>query len=115
MFTRERVRDLDIFDRWTTRLIDLLSAEPGRTVDVCDLFYRMTLDVTTDFLLGHDVGALDNPDGVFTRTFTEVQHMQIILTLLQCVAARRRHPPFPQHFSPPHSPLVPRDEAVDAP
>jgi hypothetical protein len=26
---------------------------------MCDLFYRMTLDVTTDFLLGHGVGSLD--------------------------------------------------------
>lgn len=85
MFTRERVRDLDIFDRWAARLVARLPAESGRTVDVCDLFYRMTLDVTTDFLLGEPVGALDNPDSAFTRAFTEVQRMQMMLTILQCV------------------------------
>ncbi|KAF4511683.1 hypothetical protein G6O67_003456 [Ophiocordyceps sinensis] len=82
MFTRERVRDLDIFDRWAARLVARLPAESGRTVDVCDLFYRMTLDVTTDFLLGEPVGALDNPDSAFTRAFTEVQRMQMMLTIL---------------------------------
>ncbi|RCI10032.1 hypothetical protein L249_8737 [Ophiocordyceps polyrhachis-furcata BCC 54312] len=81
MFTRERVRDLDIFDRWTTRLVEKLPPD-GSGVDVCDLFYRMTLDVTTDFLLGHGVGALDNPDGEFTRAFMHVQRKQMILTIL---------------------------------
>ncbi|PHH78422.1 hypothetical protein CDD80_6927 [Ophiocordyceps camponoti-rufipedis] len=81
MFTRERVRDLDIFDRWTNLLLDKLPPS-GQTVDVCALFYRVTLDVTTDFLLGHGVGSLENPDGEFTRAFTEVQRKQMILTIL---------------------------------
>ncbi|PHH92122.1 hypothetical protein CDD83_8795 [Cordyceps sp. RAO-2017] len=81
MFTRERIRDLEIFDHWARRLIGKLPPQ-GRTVDICDLFYRMTLDVTTDFLLGQDVGALDNPNGDFTRAFTEVQRKQMILTIL---------------------------------
>lgn len=58
MFVRERVRDLDSFDRWTNLLISKLPA-PGETVDVMDLFYRFTLDVTTDFLLGHSANSLD--------------------------------------------------------
>lgn len=81
MFSRERVRDLDIFERWATRLMEQLPAD-GRSVDVCDLFYRMTLDVTTDFLLGHAVGALDDARSGFARAFTEVQRMQMMLTIL---------------------------------
>ncbi len=58
MFIKDRVQDLEIFDRWTTTLISKLPAS-GQTVDVMDLFYRMTLDVTTDFLLGGSVDSLN--------------------------------------------------------
>lgn len=58
MFIREKVRDLYIFEKWTQTLISKLPA-PGVTVDVMDLFYRMTLDVTTDFLLGTSVNSLN--------------------------------------------------------
>ncbi|KAL8364988.1 hypothetical protein RB595_004007 [Gaeumannomyces hyphopodioides] len=81
MFVRDRVRDLDIFDRWTNVLLSKLPA-PGETVDMMDLFYRMTLDVTTDFLLGHSVNSLDNPKNDFSRAFTEVQRAQMMLTVM---------------------------------
>lgn len=58
MFVKDKVRDMDIFQTWTDNLIAKLPSS-GQTVDMCDLFYRMTLDVTTDFLLGHGVGSLD--------------------------------------------------------
>ncbi|KAL8335589.1 hypothetical protein RB598_009668 [Gaeumannomyces tritici] len=81
MFVRNRVRDLDIFDRWMNVLLGKLP-EPGGTVDVMDLFYRMTLDVTTDFLLGHSVNSLDNPNNDFSRAFTDVQRVQMMLTVM---------------------------------
>lgn len=58
MFVKDKVRDLEIFDRWTDTLMAHIPSS-GQTVDMCDLFYRMTLDVTTDFLLGASVGSLD--------------------------------------------------------
>ncbi|OAQ59195.1 cytochrome P450 alkane hydroxylase [Pochonia chlamydosporia 170] len=101
MFVKDRVRDLDIFDRWTDTLISHIPGD-GQTVDMCDLFYRMTLDVTTDFLLGASVGSLDkyvppiptksqgremsdkedSPRSEFSKAFTEVQRAQMILTIL---------------------------------
>jgi cytochrome P450 len=57
MFIRERVQDLATFDLWAGRMIDLLPPD-GVTVDILDLLYRMTLDVTTDFLLGASVNSL---------------------------------------------------------
>ncbi|OAQ69352.1 cytochrome P450 alkane hydroxylase [Purpureocillium lilacinum] len=81
MFTRDRVRDLHIFDRWAGAMLREMPPA-GETVDMCDLFYRMTLDVTTDFLLGQSVGALENPRSDFSRAFMEVQRMQMILTIL---------------------------------
>lgn len=58
MFLKDRIRDLEIFDTWAARLINKLPPS-GQTVDICDLFYRMTLDVTTDYLLGASVNSLD--------------------------------------------------------
>lgn len=58
MFMKDRIRDLEIFDTWAAKLISKLPPS-GQTVDICDLFYRMTLDVTTDYLLGASVNSLD--------------------------------------------------------
>lgn len=58
MFIKEKVSDLLIFERWTQTMISKMPAS-GQTVDMADLFYRMTLDVTTDFLLGSSVDSLN--------------------------------------------------------
>lgn len=58
MFVKDRVKDLANFGKWTDVLLSKLPA-PGVTVDIMDLFYRMTLDVTTEFLLGTSVNSLD--------------------------------------------------------
>ncbi|KAL2020133.1 hypothetical protein VTK56DRAFT_8738 [Thermocarpiscus australiensis] len=81
MFAKDRVRNLDIFDKWAGTLISKLPAS-GQTVDVMDLFYRMTLDVTTDFLLGGSVDSLNNPKHEFVAAFQEVQRIQMLLTIL---------------------------------
>ncbi|KAK3297594.1 cytochrome P450 [Chaetomium fimeti] len=81
MFIKDRVRDLEIFDKWTTTLISKLPTS-GQTVDVMDLFYRMTLDVTTDFLLGGSVDSLNNPKHEFVAAFQDVQRIQMLLTIM---------------------------------
>ena len=58
MFITNRVRDLDIFQHWADLLLTKIPAS-GKTVNIMDLFYRMTLDATTDFLLGSGVNSLD--------------------------------------------------------
>lgn len=58
MFIKDRVRDIEIFERWTQTLLSKIPIS-GETVDMMDLFYRMTLDVTTDFLLGTSVNSLN--------------------------------------------------------
>lgn len=54
----------------------------GQTVDMQDYFYRMTIDVTTEFLLGESVNSLGNPRSEFVQAFADVQRMQILLTAL---------------------------------
>jgi cytochrome P450 len=72
-FSKDRISDLHCFeDHFQTlvkaianggpmdgeeQTIDLEKAN-GRTMDISDLFFRFTLDVTTDFLLGADTKSL---------------------------------------------------------
>lgn len=58
MFIKDRVRDLDIFQAGADHLIQKLPPA-GQTVDIMDLFFRMTIDVITDYLLGASVNSLD--------------------------------------------------------
>lgn len=81
MFVKDRVSDLQTFDKWAGVLMNKLP-RAGETVDIMDLFYRMTLDVTTDYLLGASVNSLDNPKHEFARAFNEVQRDQMMLTIL---------------------------------
>ena len=65
MFTKDRIRDIDLFEHWADVFMKKLPL-PGQPVDVCDLFYRWTLDVATDFLLGRSVGSMErhvSPEG----------------------------------------------------
>jgi cytochrome P450 len=81
MFMKSRVSDLDIFERWTAVMIEQFP-KPGVTFDVMDLFYRMTIDVTTEFLLGTSVNSLENPTSKFVEAFRDVQRIQMLLTVL---------------------------------
>ncbi|RFU72447.1 cytochrome p450 [Trichoderma arundinaceum] len=93
-FTRDRVSDLHCFESHIQTLfkamanggplqgenqaVDLSSAN-GRRIDACDLFFRYTLDVATDFLLGNDVKSLSTPKQDFAESFNDVQRIQNIL------------------------------------
>lgn len=58
MFLKQKIRDMDIIERWSDVMISKIPPS-GHTVDISDLFYRMTLDATTDYLLGHSVESLE--------------------------------------------------------
>ncbi|GFP52759.1 cytochrome P450 52A12 [Trichoderma asperellum] len=93
-FTRDRVSDLHCFESHIQTLfktmanggplegenqaVDLGCAD-GRRMDIRDLFFRYTLDVATDFLLGSDVKSLTTPKQEFAEAFNEVQRVQNIL------------------------------------
>lgn len=81
MFIRDRISDLDIFERKTQTMMDFLGTS-GDPVNIMDLFYRMTLDVTTDFLLGQGINSLENPRTEFVQAFTDVQRIQMLLTMI---------------------------------
>lgn len=81
MFVKNRVSDLHIFERWTQTMMAQFPTS-GKTFDIQDLFYRLTIDIITDFLLGGSVNSLENPRVGFVQAFTDVQRMQTMLTVL---------------------------------
>ncbi|KFA76367.1 hypothetical protein S40288_07123 [Stachybotrys chartarum IBT 40288] len=93
-FTRDRVSDLHCFESHMDTLfraianggplshagqpVDMNSVN-GKVFDISELFFRYTLDVTTDFLLGYDVKSLCTPKQEFADAFNEVQRVQNIV------------------------------------
>jgi len=64
-FERSQIADLDIFEKRVAALIKSIPKD-GSTVDLQDLFFLLTLDVTTEFLFGESVNCLaPPPDSTF--------------------------------------------------
>ena len=71
-FVKDRISDLDIFEKHVEKLMSHINGQ-GEEVDIANLFYRLTLDSTTDYLLGESVNSLDDPQTEFASAFAEVQ------------------------------------------
>lgn len=78
MFARERLVDTEIFEKHVQKLIPMLRGNftGGRVVDVGSLFFRYTLDASTDYLLGQGTDSLENPATRFAEAFRYVQQRQ---------------------------------------
>lgn len=74
-FQKSRISDLHTFEKHIQKMLALVPRD-GSTVDISDLWYRFTLDSATDFLLGENVGSLDNPRVEFAKAFADVQKFQ---------------------------------------
>ncbi|EHA57407.1 hypothetical protein MCOR27_001577 [Pyricularia oryzae] len=94
-FVKDRVSDLECFESHIKTLFKAmanggalegehqhveLSAINGKRFEITDLFFRFSLDVATDFLLGYDVKSLSTPHAEFAEAFNEVQHVQSTIT-----------------------------------
>ena len=76
-FVKERVKELDIFEKHVRKVIKQLAGH-GQEVDISALFYRFTLDSATDSILGHNAGSLDSPQVEFAEAFNYVQKIQSV-------------------------------------
>jgi cytochrome P450 len=100
-FTKDRVSDLECFEAHMQTLFQAIEkggplladtssvsvdAAQNKIFNISDLFFRYTLDVTTDFLLGADVKSLSYPKQDFANAFDEVQRLQNILSRLSKLA-----------------------------
>lgn len=76
MFSKERMVDLDVFERHVQKLIILLggkeSSELDGSVDIFPIFLRYTLDAATDYLLGEGTNTLDIPGTRVAEAFRYV-------------------------------------------
>ncbi|KAH9840624.1 cytochrome P450 [Rhodofomes roseus] len=59
-FSRDRVTDFELFERYTDRTLTLMSllCERGEPVEVQDMYARFTLDAASEFLFGKNVDTL---------------------------------------------------------
>jgi cytochrome P450 len=58
MFITDRMSDLIIFECHVEKMMSYIPPA-GQTVDIMDLMFRMTMDVTTHFLLGESANSLE--------------------------------------------------------
>jgi cytochrome P450 len=77
-FIKDRLSDIKVFEKHVKVLLPMLGGN-GEVVKVADLFFRYTLDVATDFLLGRSVDSLTHEQARFAKAFNEVQHIQSII------------------------------------
>jgi cytochrome P450 len=81
MFMKNRLNDLHIFERNTSLLMKQFPPS-GQTFDIMELFYRMSIDIITEFLLGESINSLENPQSEFVKAFTSAQRWQVMLMAL---------------------------------
>lgn len=72
-FVKAQVGDLESFERHVSELIDLVPKD-GSTVDLSPLFFRLTLDSATEFLLGEGTNSLvSNGNDGFGKAMDDAQ------------------------------------------
>ena len=80
--------NLDVFKQSVADLTDILRSQSG-IIDLQPLFFRLTLDVTTEFLFGESVKSLKAPKSAGEQSFGEAFN-----TAQEFVATRFRLPDF---------------------
>ena len=73
-FVRSQYGDIQMFERHVQNLIQAVPRDRS-TVDLQDIFFRMTLDIATEFLFGHSTDCLapgfsDARTAEFVKAFT---------------------------------------------
>ncbi|KAG0128383.1 cytochrome P450 [Tuber indicum] len=69
-FSREQVSDIEALEVHVQRLMDRLPGADGEAADLQPLFYCLTLDSATEFLLGESVDSLLSPKLIPTGTIS---------------------------------------------
>lgn len=76
-FTKSQVADLDTFESHIQQLIEKIPKD-GSSVDLQTLFFQLTLDSATEFLLGESINSLTSPVGsqqqLFGQAFDAAQN-----------------------------------------
>jgi cytochrome P450 len=79
-FIKDRLSDIKIFEKHVNVLLPLLGGgHNDKVVDAMDLFFRFTLDASTDFLLGRSVDSLKHAQTSFATAFNDIQRIQSMI------------------------------------
>jgi cytochrome P450 len=76
-FVKDRLSDIEIFEKHVQVLMSKIGN--GQEIDTVDMMFRYTLDAATDFLLGHSVDSLENPQTLFADAFGNAQRVQSMI------------------------------------
>ncbi|KAG9184906.1 unspecific monooxygenase [Alternaria panax] len=79
-FARDQVADIDAFERHFKLMLKHIPKD-GSTVDLQELFFRLTIDTATEFLFNHSTNSLrmvgqndaNNEDLIFSKSFNFAQ------------------------------------------
>ncbi|KAF2845720.1 cytochrome P450 [Plenodomus tracheiphilus IPT5] len=80
LFTRQRVSNLECFERHVQQLLPFLNE--GQTVDMKDLLSRFALDCSADFSLGRQVDSLTCRNDDFFEAFERIRRTQSLIERL---------------------------------
>lgn len=69
-FARQQYHNLEIFQVHINNLLNRISENSDR-VDLQSLFFRLTLDTTTEYLFGNSINSLDKNAGSKGSTFAD--------------------------------------------
>ncbi|KAF7712560.1 Uncharacterized protein PECH_005067 [Penicillium ucsense] len=69
-FNRSQVHDINVYEAHVKALIDKIPRDES-TVDMQDLFFRMTLDSATEFLFGESVNSLKDATSASSASFAQ--------------------------------------------
>ncbi|TDZ14802.1 Cytochrome P450 52A9 [Colletotrichum orbiculare MAFF 240422] len=77
MFARQRIGDLQCFERHVQALLPLVDGE--KTVDVKNLFSRFAMDAAADFSMGIELDSLHNKNSDYFDAQERVRHTQSLI------------------------------------
>lgn len=94
-FVRNQVADIEVYEGHVSRLIANIPSN-GSTVDLQDLFFRMTIDSATEFLFGESINSLDtnSQQSAFAENFNKSQDGLAIRTRIGPLMAFHRDSAF---------------------
>lgn len=80
-FARDQVADLEAFERHMKLMLKHIPRD-GQTIDLQDLFFKLTIDTATEFLFNHSTNTLrmigqddeSNEDFIFSKAFNFAQN-----------------------------------------
>ena len=81
-FAKDRVTDLEFFENHVGRLMSHINGH-GKKIDIANLFYRLTLDSATDYLLGKTLNSLNDPQAEFAPASADVQRGNLASSIVR--------------------------------